>query len=144
MPEYVWLILAGVLLIIEIFTAGFFIACFAVGALVAALFAFITDLSFAWQCGIFAAVSVALIPLARMIGKRMQSDDVPQAGADALVGKTAVVIDTIVPDTTRGQVRVDGDVWRALASTEIKENETVRIVSVKGAMLEVEKIEGSL
>jgi len=144
MPEYVWLILAGVLLIIEIFTAGFFIACFAVGALVAALIAYVTDLSFAWQCGIFAFVSVALIPLARSLGKRMQSDKIPQAGADALIGKTAVVMETILPHSTRGQIRVDGDVWRALASIEIKEGETVIIVSVKGAMLEVEKTEGSL
>ncbi|MCP4580902.1 MAG: NfeD family protein [candidate division Zixibacteria bacterium] len=144
MPEYVWLILAGVLIIIEIFTAGFFIACFAVGALVAALLSYVTNLSFEWQCGIFAIVSVALIPLARSLGKRMQSDKIPQAGADALVGKTAVVIDTILPRSTRGQIRVDGDVWRAIASVEIKEGETVAVVSVKGAMLEVEKTERSL
>ena len=143
MPVYVWLILAAIFLIIEIFTAGFFIACFTVGALAAAIVSYFAAIPLFWQCLIFVIVSVGLIPVSRLFAKRLSDDTIPQAGADALIGKTAIVIEDIEPVSGTGQVRVDGEAWRALASDKIKKSTTVKIISVKGTMLEVEPIEGS-
>jgi membrane protein implicated in regulation of membrane protease activity len=41
-PYYIWLILAVLFVVVEIFTAGFFYACFAAGALSAMVTGFIT------------------------------------------------------------------------------------------------------
>ncbi|MCD6162623.1 MAG: NfeD family protein [candidate division Zixibacteria bacterium] len=142
MPVYIWLILAAILIVIEIFTAGFFIACFALGALVAAGIAYVSP-SMGYQAAGFVIVSVIAIPISRILAKRFAEDQTPQAGVDALIGKTAVVIEDIVPISQKGQVKIEGESWRALASDEIKVGETVKIIEVKGTMLKVQKLEGS-
>ena len=72
----------------------------------------------------------------------MSHDNIPQAGADALAGKIAVVTEDIVPLSNKGKIKVDGETWRALADREIRTGEVVKIISIKGTMLEVEKTEG--
>jgi len=143
MPIYLWLILAAILLIVEIFTAGFFIACFAIGALFAGIAAWLFTISFFWQCLIFVAISSILIPVAKSLGKRMAKDNVRQAGVDALIGEVALVTEDIDPDAQQGQIKIEGESWRAYADDAIKTGEKVRLLKVKGAMIKVEKIEGS-
>jgi membrane protein implicated in regulation of membrane protease activity len=81
MPVYYSLILAAILIIIEIFTAGFFIACFAIGAIFAGAAKYLFDISMLGQTLVFVIVSVTLIPLTRILARRFGDDDTPQAGA---------------------------------------------------------------
>ena len=92
-PYYIWLILAVLFVVVEIFTAGFFYACFAAGALSAMVTGFITRAilgasayGLVWQIVVFCVVSVALIPVSRTFARRISDNSVPQAGADALIG----------------------------------------------------------
>ncbi len=142
MPIYVWLILAAVFIVIEIFTAGFFIACFAVGALVAGAVSYFSPASLMIQTLLFVVVSLALIPLARLIGRKMGDDKVVQPGADSLIGKKALVIEEIDAVTGKGQVRYENDSWRAVAESRIPAGVSVKITGLRGAMLIVEKTEG--
>jgi membrane protein implicated in regulation of membrane protease activity len=136
--HYVWLTLAVIFIIIEIFTAGFFYACFAVGALAAWVTSLITG-NVVWQVVIFCLVSVGLIPVSRVFARRVTDHSVPQAGVDALIGLTGVVTENIRPSDDVGKVRVDNQSWRAMASEDIDAGEEIRVTAVRGARLVVEK-----
>lgn len=139
MPFYLWLIVAIIFIIVEIFTAGFFYACFGAGALAAMITAYFTQ-NIIWQIGVFCVVSVALIPATRSLAKKISDDSVPQAGADALIGMTGLVTKAIKPTDATGMVRVDGQRWRANAINEVAEGAQIKVIDVRGAKLIVEEV----
>lgn len=139
----IWLIAAIVLVIIELLTAGFGVICFAVGALFSALAAFLGMDSLVWQLLIFAVASVLCFIFLRPVVLRFldkKSKDV-KTNADALIGKTAIVSETIDSSTNQGRVAVDGDDWKAVSAdgSVINKGEKVEIVSRDSIILTVKK-----
>ena len=63
-----------------------------------------------------------------------------QVGVQTMIGASAEVITTLAP---RGQVRVGGVIWEAHAADGARVGETVRITSVEGLTLEVERAAAS-
>lgn len=60
----------------------------------------------------------------------------PQTGAEALIGREAVVVEDLSPE---GLVKLDGELWRAECITgTMKRGERVRVADVKGTKLLVE------
>lgn len=59
----------------------------------------------------------------------------PTTGSAGLVGEIGVVRQALMPE---GKVFVHGELWNATASSPIEEGSRVRVVNVKGLMLEVE------
>jgi membrane protein implicated in regulation of membrane protease activity len=135
--HYVWLTLAVIFILVEIFTAGFFYACFAVGALAAWVISLITG-NVVWQIVVFCAVSVGLIPVSRIFARKVTDHSVPQAGVDALIGMTGVVTENIRPSDDVGKVRVDNQSWRAVASEDIDAGAKIKVTAVRGARLVVQ------
>ncbi len=139
---HLWLAVGIVLVIVEIFTAGFFALWFAIGAFAAALAAW-AGLSNIWQVFILAAVSAALLVASRTIFQKfLYKDKEVRSNVDALVGKDAVVLEGIPDDLTTGRVRVGGENWSAVIKekTPVVEKERVKVVAVKGNRLVVKKI----
>lgn len=139
----IWLIAAIVLVIIELLTAGFGVICFAVGALFSALAAFLGVDSLVWQLLIFAVASVLCFIFLRPVVLRFldkKSKDV-KTNADALIGKTAIVSETIDSSTNQGRVAVDGDDWKAVSAdgSVINKGEKVEIISRDSIILTVKK-----
>ena len=139
----IWLIAAIVLVIIELLTAGFGVICFAVGALFSALAAFLGMDSLVWQLLIFAVASVLCFIFLRPVVLRFldkKSKDV-KTNADALIGKTAMVSETIDSSANQGRVAVDGDDWKAVSAdgSVINKGEKVEIVSRDSIILTVKK-----
>ena len=138
----IWLIAAIVLVIIELLTAGFGVICFAIGALFSALVAFL-DANLVWQLVVFAVASVLSFVFLRPVLLRLldkKSKDV-KTNADALIGKTAIVSETVDPDKNLGRVAVDGDDWKAVSAdgSVIDKGEKVQIVSRDSIILTVKK-----
>jgi membrane protein implicated in regulation of membrane protease activity len=139
----IWLIAAIVLVIIELLTAGFGVICFAVGALFSALAAFLGVEGLVWQLLIFAVASVLCFIFLRPVVLRFldkKSKDV-KTNADALIGKTAIVSETIDSAANQGRVAVDGDDWKAVSadSSVINKGEKVEIVSRDSIILTVKR-----
>ena len=61
-----------------------------------------------------------------------------QVGVQTMIGTVGEAITALTPD---GQVKVDGEIWRAHGPREIRAGDPVRITGVKGLTLEVEKAE---
>ena len=137
-----WLIAAFVLVIVEICTAGFGSICFAFGAGFSALTAYLGG-GYVWQLIVFAAVSLLTFIFLRPVVMRLlerNSKDV-KTNVDALIGRKAVVSETIDHAAHTGRVAVDGDDWKAVSEdkTVIEKGEDVTIVGRESLIVTVRK-----
>jgi membrane protein implicated in regulation of membrane protease activity len=129
-------VVAGATGIGEMLTAGFFLAPFAIGAVLAAVVdaAGAPELA-AWI--VFVLASIGTLGIVRPIA--LQHMKVPPAirtGAAALVGKRAVVLERIANDEGVGCVKIDGEVWTARSLDDdlvIEPGTIVDVVQIKGA-----------
>ena len=137
----VWLIAALVLLIVEIFTVSFVVVCFSLGAVFAALGAYL-GLSVLWQLLIFSVVSFLAFVFVRpfVVKFLLKQKDEVLTNADALVGRQAIVTEEINPDKNTGRVKIDGDDWKAESAEFIAVGEKVEVVSRDSIILNVKPI----
>jgi membrane protein implicated in regulation of membrane protease activity len=134
---FIWLAVAVILVVCEIFAPGFIFACFVVGAVAAGLSALITD-SYLVQGAVFAIVSLGLIPLTRPLANRLTKPSPVLSNVDGLLGKTGYAKSPI--DDVAGQVLVDGQVWQARSDAAIAPDRKIRVVAVEGAKLKIEQV----
>lgn len=134
--RWIWLGTAAVFAVAEIFTAGFFLLPFAVGASAAFVLAYI-DVGGGWQWLSFIVLSVvSLWGLQRFVRK---DDEQHAVGANRFVGKPAMVLEEIDRLRGTGRVRMETEEWRA--TTEggvIAAGTQVRVTGVVGSRLIVE------
>ena len=135
---WIWLAAAVIFLIIELTTPTLIFVCFFAGALAAGVYSYFSPEQFYWQIGIFVIVSVALLPPTRILAKKLDKPSAQKSNVDALVGKTGRVIKPIEPDNG-GQVQIGGEIWIASASSVMEEGARIKVLSVSGARLNVEK-----
>lgn len=133
---WMWVVLALILAVAEIFTSGFFLLCFGIGALAAAGIAWL-GFDLPVQAVVFLAASSLAVALVRPLAMRITNRDTYLIGIDRVVGRTAVVLETIDPATGRGIVRVGSEPWsaRSLDGTPIAAGSQVEIVRVEGVHL---------
>jgi membrane protein implicated in regulation of membrane protease activity len=136
MEAVVWVILAAILGVAEIFTLTAALGLLAVAALAAAGVAALGLGLFA-QFATFAAVAVAGLVLVRpLVQRQMRPRLGPQHrfGVAALVGRQARVVQEVTGHT--GRVRIGGEEWSARAYDEtlvIPAGTTVDVIEIEGA-----------
>jgi membrane protein implicated in regulation of membrane protease activity len=142
MEEYAWIVwvIFGVIMIIaEVFTPGFVLLWFGVGALAAALLGFL-GVGIPLQVLTFVVVSVALIAMSRTIFvnyfSREHDDGDLKSGVDAIPGQVAEVVASSIGSSKAGEVKLFGSVWKAYPA----DGETLLLV---GERVEVERVQGS-
>ena len=137
MGDLVWL-LAGVgLLVAEMFTLTIVLGLLGVAALVAALAGFLGAPALV-QGIAFAGSSVALLVFARPPVQRMleKGDDGGRTDARALTGSTAMVVEKVTDSS--GQVRLNGELWRArpyAGTGPVDAGLPVSVAAIEGATL---------
>lgn len=134
-----WAVVALVCLLVELFTGSFYIMCFAVGAVAAAIVSPFSGVYL--QLVVFIAVSLASIFLVRPLVMRWmhhEKDFIP-SNADAIIGRVATVSQDI-PANGFGRVALDGDDWKATAKESLDKGEKVTIVARESIILTVEKL----
>lgn len=109
---WIWAFLAAGLMIAEMFTAGFFLLPFGIGAAAAAALEFV-GVEPGWQWAAFLVLSTTSFLLLRRLADRITHDQPIGTGADRLVGKTGLVTEELVPDNVHGRVRIEREEWRA-------------------------------
>ncbi len=135
-PWVLWLIAAAILGLGEIATSGFFLAPFAVGALLAALISAAgagTAISLIIFLGVSVAALTALRPLARA---HLKMPAQLRTGTAALVGRSATVVERIANHEGVGCVSIEGEVWTARAYDEddvIEAGQRVQVLEIRGA-----------
>ena len=135
MDEWVlWLIAAVVFAVGEVLTMGFFLAPFAVGALVAALVAALGGGLVASGVAFLAVSTAAFLGLRPIARRHMKLPAELRTGTAALVGKTGTVVEAITAEA--GCVRIDGEVWTARPYDEddtFDPGQRVQVLQIRGA-----------
>jgi inner membrane protein len=83
-------------------------------------------------------LSLFYIMIGRKFIKQKLSISTTKTNTDKLIGQTAVVLKAIT-DGKPGQVKIDGEIWRASSSENIENGTEVVVKSVSGVTLEVTK-----
>lgn len=136
---WIWMAAAVVLLIAELLTTTMFVINFAVGALVAGIYAQFAPDAYYWQLGIFAAVSMICLPFTRRFANRISRPAPEKANVDRMIGQVALVIEAIDPDLD-GKVRFGGETWVAQATEAIPVDTKVQIVGIHGTKVSVQRL----
>jgi membrane protein implicated in regulation of membrane protease activity len=132
----VWTVAACVLGAGEMHTGGFFLAPFAIGALVAALVS-LAGVGLPLAVIAFLLVSLLVLATLRPLARRhLQHPPRIRTGAAALIGCDAIVLERIANQEGVGCVRIGGEVWTARSYAEdevIPAGERVQVVEIRGA-----------
>ncbi len=140
---HIWLLIAFICFIMEIFIPSFVLFNFGIGALFGTIAASI-NLPVEWQIIIFSAGTLLSFFLIRPFMKKYayrRSHNV-KTNVDAMAGRKTQVTETIDNLNNHGQIMLDGDTWqaRSLSNEIIPKGEIVEIIQVNSIIITVQKI----
>ncbi|MEJ7618412.1 MAG: NfeD family protein [Pyrinomonadaceae bacterium] len=143
-----WAVLGVVLIIAEVFTTGFVLLWFGVGALAATLAA-LAGFGYAMQFLLFFAVSIGLTAASRTLFVKFISREKTggslKSGVEALPGKVGTVVSSSHGALHEGAVKVFGSTWTAYPAEgeePLEAGDRVTVDSVRGASIYVRKTSG--
>jgi membrane protein implicated in regulation of membrane protease activity len=138
---WIWMALAAILLIGEIFTAGFFLIWFSVGAAAAGILALL-GIGRPAQIIVFGLVSGILFVFGRRFAERVTAKQPPGVGANRFIGLTGTVLEEIDNKTNLGKVRIGQEIWRASSSSgkTIPIDSHISVIRIEGTRAVVEII----
>lgn len=129
-----WLIISGFFFIIEIFTVGFLVFWFGVGALITMIVSIFVD-NIIVQATVFLITSTILLFATRpFVDKFTKDDDDNKTNAFAIEGKIGKVVTTIDPIEGKGQIKINGELWSAKSLDDTCISQDTKVI--------VEKIDG--
>ena len=139
----IWVIIALIFVIVEMFTTGFAVMCISVGCLFGAG-ASLLDWDIKWQILAFAiGTALAFVTVRPLVYKFFykKSSEV-KTNTDALIGRRAVVTERIEGELHPGRVKIDGDDWKAVPLNDetIEVGEAVEVTAINSIILTVKKL----
>lgn len=135
-----WAVIAVICLILELMAGDFFIVCFSIGAMFAAITAALGGGTWL-QLAAFALFTLVCLFWLRPFAKRYlcKGEDVRVSNADALVGRQGRVVE-VVKAGGYGRVQIDGDIWKAVTNgaLDIPEGSNVIVTDRASTIITVE------
>jgi membrane protein implicated in regulation of membrane protease activity len=146
-----WCILGAILIVAEVFTSGFVLLWFGIGALAAAFAGLVGIDSLALQFAIFALVSIGLTAASRTIFvnyfSRETTGDSLRTGMDSLPGKIGTVVSSSRGAMQEGAVKVFGSTWTAYPAageSPLEAGERVCVERIEGSSIYVRRIDEAM
>lgn len=137
-----WSLITIICLILELTNGDFFIMCFAIGGVCAAI-ASAFGLGFYGGLIVFALFSVLSIFFVRPLALNYlhRNEDSRISNADAIIGREGRVSEDIIAGEY-GRVAIDGDDWKAEAvdGLTVAKGEKVRVVGRDSLIIKVERV----
>lgn len=138
MVWWMWLIIAGVLLIIEIFTLGFLVFWFSVAAAITCIVSIFTP-NIVIQVLVFVITSTVLIFFTKKFSDKIRNKEVTKKfNIDTVIGEIGIV-EQEVSKLKFGVVKVGGSKWTAVSEETIEEGQEIIVKKVDGVKLVVER-----
>lgn len=129
-----WLIISGLMFILEILTAGFLVFWFGVAALLTMVLSLFVD-SIIIQIVFFIIISFILVIATKpIVNKYLLKGDMVKTNVYTIIGKVAVTTIDIDISKSTGQIKIGSDVWSA-------RSENGEVIPA-GTMVEILKVEG--
>ena len=135
-----WAVVAVICLILELTAGDFFIFCFAIGAVGAAIDAGLLGNGIYAQLFVFVVITLLSLFYVRPFAKRYlhKGEDKRISNADALLGRQGRVVETVVAGGY-GRVQIDGDIWKAVTQgdADIPEGSNVTVIDRESTIITV-------
>jgi membrane protein implicated in regulation of membrane protease activity len=129
-----WFVIGLVLLIVEIFSAGFVVSLIGLACFMAGIVSIFTD-NLIIQFVVFAITMILLMIYVRPIIKKLfSSKSNKKSNIDLLIGKVCVVDTEINNLKGTGYIKINADYWKAVSSDGSN--------IPKGTIVVIEKMEG--
>ena len=141
-PVTIWFAVAVILLVLEMFTPGFFLASIAVGAFLAAGTARLGGEPIYQLLAFIIGGGISLISIRPLFKKYLKANGA-KTNADAMIGKYSIVFDNVNPNE-HFYAKIDGVSWDCLCSKTLSKGDKIRVVSLNSTVLITEKIDLSL
>ncbi len=138
MVASIWLVIFIVLVIIELLTINLVTIWFAIAAVFALLVDIITGNTML-EMLVFTVSSFLLLLLTKPLIKRIKVKKIESTNLDMVINKVGIVTEDILNDKI-GEVKVLGKKWSAYSNTKVLKGEKVKILSIDGVKLKVEKM----
>ena len=140
---HIWVIVALLFVIVEIFTTGFAVICISFGCLFGAA-ASALEWDVKWQLLAFAVGTVLAFMTVRPLVYKFfyKKGQEVKTNAEALVGRRAIVTERIEGELHPGRVKIDGDDWKAVCESAepIEVGAAVEVTAINSVILTVKKI----
>ena len=129
----IWLVIAGVCLVIEIMTTGFLVFWLAIGALISMIVSLFTN-SILIQTAVFVISSAILIFATKPFVKKFAKTKNVKTNAFSIIGQNGIVTKEIDSINAKGQVKIDGETWSAVGKDDmdIPKGTEVEVLEIKG------------
>ncbi len=136
----VWLVVSAALIVAEIISLGLTTIWFAIGALAAALAAFL-GAGISIQLIVFAVLSVVFLVFTAPVARKHFMRQPEKTNVEGLIGKIGVVTDAIDNLKSEGTVILNGQEWSARSESgeNIEKDCRVSVVSISGVKLIVKR-----
>ncbi len=143
-PQYVWIIVGFILMIMEFAIPGLITGFFGLGAIIVGIVCWFVDISLNMQLALFLLCSVVLLltlrkSFLRLFGLGEALEQGSDQVRDDFVGQHATVTREITP-VMAGKVEFHGTSWEAEADEKIIKGSPVEIIDKSNITLKVKRI----
>lgn len=135
-----WLVIAGLCFVIESFTVGFFVFWFGIGALIALAVSLLISNFFIQAISFIISSSILLVLTKPLVKKFIKTDKTVPTNVYSIIGKEGIVLEDIDSINDTGKVKIKGELWSAISDENIEKGSKIKVLSVNGVKLNVEKI----
>lgn len=138
-----WEILGIVLVLLELVVPAFFVIWFGLGAILVGLVLAFAPLPLSGQIGLWILASLVMTALWFRIFRRSHHRTLIGTADGEVIGEVGLLVADVQP-YQRGRVRfqrplLGSEEWACVAETPIRAGERVRLLSVEGSFIKVEK-----
>lgn len=134
----IWLIIGGILLVVEMLTFTFYLLWLGLGAVVAAAVAWIAPDAFVLQILAGCLTALILTFFTKPLTQRFRTSRGFKDVIDEMIGKQGIVLETIEPGK-HGIVKVGNETWSASSNEQLLKDEIVIVVERGNTIIEVQK-----
>ena len=136
---YFWLLIILFLGTLEAITINLVSIWFVISALCSLILSFFWD-NFTIQFAIFVLLGIVLMLLTKKPLEQKLIKQKEKTNLDRIIGMKGIVSENI-DEMKTGEVKVDGKSWSAISSVPIEKGSIVKVLKIKGVILEVERWE---
>ena len=138
-PVTIWFAVGVILLVLEMFTPGFFLASVAVGAFLASATARLGGEPIYQLLAFIIGGGISLISIRPVFKKYLQANGA-KTNADGMIGKYSVVQNNVNPNE-HFYAKIDGVSWDCLCPDSLSKGDKIRVISLDSTVLITEKME---
>ncbi len=135
---YLWLAIIVLLGIAEAMTVNLTTIWFVMSGLLSLILSFFID-NFMIQLGVFVLIGILLLVTTKKKLQSLVNERNERTNLDRIIGMQGYVIEKITKKNA-GAVKVDGKVWTAVSDHMIPVDTEVKILSIEGVKVRVEKV----